>query len=376
MRKWLLITLALLLGASSAQALKLTLDGARKRIPQQTIPAFWIGGINELNAQLAQATTGKPTPIAQSPGGRPIHLISYGAAEPAAHQANFNSAIGGRDASAYMYKAGRKKPVILLIGPVHGHEVEGLTGVMNLVRVMETGKDLRGRDQSALRTLGQKCRLLIIPSGNPDGLARFEPKSLMGMWRDDMYFWGQGTWKDDTVALWPVSKLQHPWAGPNVKFRGCYYDDKGVNAMHDEFFAPMSTEAPAILKVARDEGPDLAVALHSNESAAEIWRPAYLPLEVQTQVATLAKSYYALCDKRKLPHGKVFTPTAEQGANPEPFNLVSAIYHTCGAPVFTIECPHGLRDRIAAKVSYEQILDLQLALYESMFNYALAAKAK
>ena len=88
--------------------------------------------------------------------------------------------------------------MVYFVGPVHGHEVEGLTGLMNLIEVMETGRDLRGRDQPELRPSGEQCRLLIVPSGNPDGTARFEPRSIQGMPLDEFQFWSMGTWSDDT----------------------------------------------------------------------------------------------------------------------------------------------------------------------------------
>ena len=71
-------------------------------------------------------------------------MVSYGSREPVAHRANFNSAVGGRDPSAYMDKAARAKPVVFFVGPVHGHEVEGLTGLVNLIQVelARTGEDL------------------------------------------------------------------------------------------------------------------------------------------------------------------------------------------------------------------------------------------
>ena len=61
---------------------------------------------------------------------------------------------------------------------------------------------------------------------------------------DDLRFWGQGTWKDGTLCDWPACKRQHPMAGENIGFLGCYFNDAGINPMHDEFFAPMSPEAP------------------------------------------------------------------------------------------------------------------------------------
>ncbi len=159
----------------------LTIQQAEARIPERELPGFWVGDLATLEQRLAAVKRGELAVIAQSPGKRPLHCVRYGSLEPVAQEANFNSAMGGQLPSAYLDKEVRYKPVILFVGPVHGHEVEGLTGLANLIEVMETGKDLLGRDQQALQTLGERCRLLIIPAGNPDGVARLKPRALQGM---------------------------------------------------------------------------------------------------------------------------------------------------------------------------------------------------
>jgi hypothetical protein len=272
-----------------------------------------------------------------------------------------------------MDKEARKKPVILFVGPVHGHEVEALTGLVNLIQIMETGKDLRGKNQERLRQLGEKSRLVIIPAGNPDGVARFEPRALQGMGEDDVCFWGQGTWRDDTLCGWPACKARHPMAGDNVGFLGCYFNNAGINPMHDEFFAPMGPEAPAILKVAREEGPDLVVSLHSHELTPAVLRPAYVPAEVQQDIRALAEECYALLAERNLPHARLFEVSPEGGKRLSSFNLTSALYHVSGAGSFTFECPHGIRG--ACPVTFEQILDIQLTLYEAMLQHEIDKKS-
>jgi len=352
---------------------QMTYAEAKARIPERQLPDFWAGDLNGLTSRLENLDRGRATAICITPGGRPMHLVSYGEKKPVTHLANYNSAIGAREPSAYMDKAPRKKPVVLFVGPVHGHEVEALTGLVNLIQIMETGKDLRGRDQTALRQLGDRCRLLIVPAGNPDGTARFEPRALQGMTGDDLRFWGQGTWRDDTLCGWPGCKRQHPMTGDNTGFLGCYFNDGGINPMHDEFFAPMSPEAPAILKVAREEGPDLVVSLHSHESTPALLRPAYVPAEVQADIRSLAEKCYALLAQRNLPHAKPFAVSPEGGKNPSSFNLTSALHHVSGAGSFTFECPHGLQG--ACQVTFEQILDIQLTLYEAMLQHELDKKS-
>ncbi len=367
-----LLSTALFPTHADAAAERMTHAEAKARIPERPLPDFWVGDLKGLALHVDGLKRGIASMLCVTPGGRPIHLVSYGQKENVAHLANYNSAIGGREPSAYMDKAARKKPVVFFVGPVHGHEVEALTGLVNLIQIMETGKDLRGKDQTSLRQLGDRCRLMIVPAGNPDGTARFEPRALEGMTGDDLRFWGQGTWKDDTLCGWPQVKRQHPMTGENVGFLGCYFDDAGINPMHDEFFTPMGPEAPAILKIAREEGPDLVVSLHSHESEPALLRPAYVPAEVQQDIRLLAEECYALLDKRNLPHDSPFEVRAEGGRNPDSFNLTSALYHICGAGSFTFECPHGLRD--GCQVTLEQILDIQLALYEAMLRHEIDKK--
>jgi hypothetical protein len=119
-----------------------------------------------------------------------------------------------------------------------------------------------------------------------------------------------------------------------------------------------------------EEGPDVAVSLHSHGSAPAVLRPAYLPIEIQEKVLSLARQHNALLRERGLPHGGVFDAKAESGKVPSPFNLTSAIYHISGATVFTHECPHGIDDEKSCPVTFDDILDIQLTLYEVMMRQA------
>ena len=148
----------------------------------------------------------------------------------------------------------------------------------------------------------------------------------------------------------------------------------GLNPMHDEFFARMGPEAPAILKVAMEEGPDVAVSLHSHGSAPAVLRPAYLPMEIQEQVRRLAQQHNAMLVERNLPHGGVFEAKPEGRKVPSPFNLTSALYHISGAMACTHECPHGIVGEKMCDVTFDEILDVQLTLYEVLIRAALEGR--
>lgn len=348
----------------------MTYEEAISRLQGHSVPEYWPSRVQGLSARLDTLARGSARVIAITPGGRPVHLVTYGELDSVPRRANFNSAIGARDARYYMDRSARRKPVVLFVGPVHGQEVEGLVGLVNLIHVMETGRDLLGRDRSELRSLGERCRLLIIPTGNPDGVARFEPGHLNGLALADLEFWGQGTWADGTLLGWPGAKQRHPMVGEDVGHLGSYFNDAGVNPMHDEFFHPMSGEASAILDAARLEGPDLAVSLHSHGSAPTLVRTAYVPVEVQEAVRELHRAYNAELAARGLPTQALVEVKAEAGNPPAPFNLSSALYHVSGAVSFLHENSHGLVGY--AELSLEQLLEVELALYEVMLRYALS----
>ena len=344
------------------------------RMLDRPVPDFWVADNDRIAEEMGRLQRGDVSVVAESPGGRPLRLVTYGDRQVLERRANFNSAVAARAPEAYADRTARIRPVLYFVGPVHGHETEGLTGLLSLIRVMETGRDLRGRPQPELQRLGERCRLVILPIGNPDGLARFEPRLLNGMGHDDVRFWGQGTDARDVLWGWPGCKANHPMVGANVGFLGCYFNDQGINPMHDEWFGQTSPEVMATLRIARDEAPDMAVSLHSHQAPPAVLRPGYVSLEVQADVGALAVRCYALLDALSLRHGSPFEPQAETGPASASFNLVPALYHTSGAAAFTFECPHGIVGPNAYTVSPEQILDIQLALYRSMLQHALGSK--
>ena len=179
MRK-LPVCLAVFLLCVPALAQEMTYEEAKSHLRPRTLPAWWIGSAEGLGA-VGEAGAGQGPRNCQEPRQSPAALDSYGELEPLRQHANFNSAMGGRDPAAYADKATRRKPVVYFVGPVHGHEVEGLTGLANLIAVMETRP--RSARQAAAGTLraGRAVPPADRPCGNPDGTARFEPRAIHGM---------------------------------------------------------------------------------------------------------------------------------------------------------------------------------------------------
>jgi hypothetical protein len=344
------------------------------------IPAFFKSKISEIQNEIDLVKSGEVKTIAVSPGNLPVYAVYYGEKENFHSQANYNSAVAARNPAFYAQKDSTTKPVILFVGPVHGHEVEGIAGLINLIHIAETGKDYRGKTWPGLKNKMERCRTIIIPCGNPDGRKRCPYDSFLGIPTKTMTKYGQGTRKDGTSWGWPQAKSLHPMKG-NVEILGAYFNNDGINIMQDEYFNPMAKETKAILEITRDEVPDITVSLHSHENRPLILQPAYVPVFMKERARELAVRVNRRLKENNLAHwpdNELWTPSPEDKQFPPTttFNLISALHHISGTMAFTFECSHGSVSENYPEpiVSYNDILDIQLLLYDEMYNYILENK--
>ena len=341
------------------------------------IPDFYRSTLSDLEAELANVQTGQKELIATSPGGLPVYAVFYGEKAESASVANYNSAVAAREPSAYAKKDSSTRPVVFFLGPVHGQEVEGLVGLINLIHIAETGKDYRGREWVKLKSKMDRCRIIIVPCGNPDGRLRCPYDSFLGLPTPIMTKYGQGTRKDGSSWGWPGAKSVHPMKG-DVGILGAYFNDDGINLMHDDFFAPMAEETSAIMDLARSEAPDMTVSLHSHENRPRILQASYEPWFMKQRIDSLIRQLnQSYLDKGLpgVPSDWLGGPEVEDETAPPraSFNLISALHQVSGTMAFTFECSHGcISERFPEPfVSYEDILDIQLILYDEILSFAL-----
>jgi hypothetical protein len=334
------------------------------------IPSFWKSRLDDLDRAMKQVEKGDVRVLAKSAGKRDIYLASYGQKDSLA-TANYNSACGGKDPASYRHKEGKEKPVVLLLGPVHGQEIEGVVGLINLLAVAETGQDLPARPWPDLAANLGRCRTLIVPVCNPDGRARCSVNSWVGADPHVHERVGMGTLPNGTNYVWPGVKRFHPMRGALVGELGSYFNDHGVNLMHDEWFDPMAEETRAFLSLAQEEAPDFIVSLHSHSVHPSVEPTAYVPLTVKETIRVFADRLYARYRAAGLPAREAGPEAQEDGATfpPPSFNLASAIHHVCGGVVFVHECPCGVKD--GSSVTPEQILSIEMLLYEELFRFAV-----
>jgi len=343
----------------------------------QNIPEFYLSTLADIEKELKGVNKGEVRLVAESPGGLPVYTVSYGIKEDFHSQANYNSAVAARNPVYYARKDSSSKPVVFFLGPVHGQEVEGIVGLLNLIHVAETGKDHRGKDWDKLRSRLQQCRVIIMPCGNPDGRLRCPYDSFVGLPVEIMTKYGQGTRTDGSSWGWPGAKSLHPMQG-NVGILGAYFNDDGINMMHDDWFAPMASETEAILDIARLEAPDLTVSLHSHHQKPRILPAAYVPWYMKQEIDSLTRRVNDRYEALGLPSYEddwLPQPKVEDTSYPprSSFNLIPVLHHVSGTMAFTFECSHGtLRSEdTEPMVSYSDIVDIQLHLYDEMLKYIL-----
>lgn len=334
-------------------------------------PAFWKTTLLDIEQMLLETKKGKTSILGHSAGNRPIHLISYGEKETFNRQANYSSALGAGNAKYYADKGDHHKPVVLIIGGIHGGEFEGIVAINNLIKIMDTGADLREQKWNEIYKLGQQVRLLLIPCANPDGRARVSVDSMIGVDFNEFRYHVQGTWKDGTLCGWPDCKRIHPIAD-HVDYLGGYFNDDGVNLAHDNMFAPYAEETKVLLKLADIEAPDFTVQLHGGDNCVNQTLPIknvpgwvrHRQYEFEIELAEMCKArglrfYHAPLDADE--------DIMESSSS---FDLNAAIHHSCGGLSFTYESNMGL-DYGRHILNEDEILDHHLILFESILRFTL-----
>lgn len=334
------------------------------------IPYFWKSTLDDVKTacESAKKASNKGI-IGYSPGKRSIYMISYGDRKEKG-SANYSSALGALNRDFYCQKD-KNIPCIVIIGATHGQETEGVASILNFISLIETGKDLAGNTNDKLLELSGKVRLVFVPVLNPDGRARVEPDSIIGMKGSELRFWGQGTWKDGTLCGWPDCKSIHPIANHSNHLGG-YYNDDGVNIMHDNFFNPMAEETKAIMKLCDDEAADFILHLHGgSNSQNDLLQTSYVTKEVNETIQKLAIRCMTVGKKEDLEFFVRPIPEYPCGENPPSFNLVSAIHHVCGGVSVCFESNECIMDEPGPKYNHAQVLRSHMILFEETLKMSL-----
>lgn len=334
------------------------------------VPDFYKSKLSDIEAEIKNVKNGEVKTVATSPGGLPVYAVYYGEKDDFNTVANYSSAVGAGNPAFFAQKDSTTKPVFYFVGPYHGQEVEGIVGLVNLIHIAETGKDHRGRKWPELKNFIEQSRVIIIPCGNPDGRKRNPYDSFVSVPQDTMTKYAQGTKKDGSFWRWRPSKSNHPM-NRNVDILGAYFNNDGINIGHDNFFFPMAQETKAILKIAGEEVPDITALLHSCSCEPFIAQNKHAPLFIRKSISELSHHVNQQYIQRGLPHQRagweIAVDTDENDPPPKySFGLTDALHFISGTMSFLFESPQGTIEKPA---THDEILDVQLVLYQEMFKF-------
>ena len=233
------------------------------------IPDFWLTTVPEIDQFLkGHVKTGHVAVCGVSAGGRPIMSVSYGKKRAGTGTTTFSGSLSVADVDSYRGADGDKLVYMGLSG-VHGFELEGIVGTLNLIEIMETGRDLRGKAWPELKSVMDSLdRIVLLPLVNPDGRARLPIRTerFRGCAPDSYKvhsFLNTGGRKDGQPIGWPNIKRYIPMDSTEVGFLGGYPNDAGVNIMHDDFLGNPQPETQMLLDITAAEKPDLILNMHT-----------------------------------------------------------------------------------------------------------------
>ena len=319
---------------------------------------FWITRVKEIEEFLTTLKKGRHAQIAASAGGRPVYSISYGAARKVKRTAAYVSAMQARYPRAFFGTSRGRTRSIIFIAAIHGMEIEGTQGLINLAHVLETGRDLRGVRRPQIAKAAEGLRIVLVPLANPDGRERQPISDLIGLSAKEQRYYCQGRYPDGALMHHPECKRWQPMP-LTAKWLGGYFNDDGVNIQADcEFTNLLARETKALLDLAVAERPEAVVNIHSHSTPPILMPVAWsVPASYEVRAAQVAEvSYRALLAKGLRPHQLLRHRPSDGEIS------IDTLFHVLtGSLPLVYECPHGVA---SCPYSREEILEIQMTFYE------------
>jgi hypothetical protein len=342
-----------------------------------SIPLFWLTTLDDVTDFLKKTVRkGTIEEIGKSAGGRPINAVLYGKPRQGKGTTTFSGSQGFGDVRAYR-GPDHDKTVYMAMASVHGGEFEGIVGMVNLISVIETGKDLRGKEWPEITSVVAKLdRLILIPVTNPDGRARIPLR--MELYRDTDFniaeYLNTGGDTSGKITGWPQIKEFIPMDFSRPGFPGGYPNDAGVNIQHDNFLGKKQPETQALFDLTEREKPDLIINLHTGAVYMRMDRPLGEPA-LFPAFDTLFRYVHSELAVRGLQY--TTDPKVEgdyKQASTGAYNLDGALNWHCGALSVVVESPsHGFAGKNEkgglAFHTPDMLLDAQLICHQQAMKF-------
>lgn len=304
--------------------------------------------------------------ICRTPLGYPVYALYYGDFPEAPPQTNWSAGQGSTTYRNYYGRAQGGVQTFLFIAGVHGAEPETVAGAMNIVRILETGRDFRGEERPELVSLIGKYRFIVVPCVNMDGRS-ISPDHLRGIDWVTFRKASQGYWPDGSLVGWRGSKAWFPLPLDKVGYPGGYPNADGYNIMHDACPGDIRTEeARALLKLAARWRVDAVLNGHSYENAPSVIAPSSFDNPANLARARDIRYRCNMALKKMGLAVWEFRPPEKDAPSRPGINLNTMFALASGALALTLECTvsYDRPDRPSAKVkpnrtySFEQMLEV------------------
>lgn len=334
--KKILLVLVCLLAAVGTQAYRkpkfkpFEIPGLEQR------PAFWKVRPAEIIDICKSVKKGRAEVVAKTPLGYPVYAVFYGDFSEPAPQSNWSASGASSSMAAYL---GPEKDVqtLMFIAGVHGSEPESVAAAANIITLLETGKDLRGKEDPEFLELALKYRIIIMPCVNMDGRL-ISPDHFHGQPYEVFRAGSQGTWKDGSLIGWKGSKEWFPLPLDKVQHPGGYPNSEGYNIQHDVAPGAMKTaEARAICNLMSRWRVDFCLNGHSCEYQPFVREPSIVesPGHIARGGDLSAKINLAFFE------AGLTTSLKERKKNPQTLNLTNLTNWCSGGLGMTLECSHS-----------------------------------
>lgn len=364
------------LKANDVQVPRTCEDGVVRMVD---IPDWWRGSVQDIEDTVRLVKKGHVEVLCETPGKRPVYLIRYGKKNDLKRTATYSSAIGGYNYSYYADKRGEDYvPTVAFIGAEHGGEFEGVVALNNLIKNIETGTDYAGNENRELMEALEGLNLLIIPCLNVDGRARIPLRTMAGQDYEGFLYHCHGTWKNGSLCVHPYVKQYSP-IKDYCEHLGGYYNDDGVNIVHDNFFFPMAEETKALFRVADEYVPDISIHLHGGGNARnQFYQFNYLPNRVKTLITELNDQLEAASNAAGI-GDHFFKREVKEYEDIPCFNVQSAWTALCGEAAIVYESNQGLiypKGKAAWDrcLTMDEIYQHHRILFETTFKYLKSKK--
>ena len=209
------------------------------KIPEIIAPHFWLSNFGKIQNYLHQRLSeGKLYEAGKSSLGYPVNVVEY----------QRNDCVK-----------------LMVIGGTHGHEPGTVASAMNLIHIMETGRDLADKPHDHLLDLLQGIHLFVVPCLNPDGRTVC-PDTFYALSTDTVKVYSSGLQKDGSLIPYESGSEEplYYFDPADAIFMGGQFNGAGY-AINRRRSCNESdaVEVQAVFEFVRDRGLDAIIDLHA-----------------------------------------------------------------------------------------------------------------